>query len=127
MNIFLGKKYNKEELKRMLNNKKIKEDDEKYKELLNIVKYAFPVEYIKNNNNTIPILCIYGGNDSIIGVKHYAYLKSVLNKTNEIYLIYSRYSDHIVINYKTENDINAMREMHFQILNFSKLYFNSYL
>lgn len=127
MNIFLGKKYNKEELKRMLNNKKIKEDDEKYKELLNIVKYAFPVEYIKNNNNTIPILCIYGGNDSIIGVKHYAYLKSVLIKTNEIYLIYSRYSDHIVINYKTENDINAMREMHFQILNFSKLYFNSYL
>lgn len=124
MNNFLGKKYNKGELKGMLNNKKIKEEDEKYKELLNIVKYAFPIEYI--NNNTIPTLCIYGGKDSIIGVEHYAYLKSGLNKTNEIFFIYSRYGEHAVINYKTEDDINAMREMHFQILNFSKLYFNSY-
>ena len=44
---------------------------------------------------------------------------------DKIKIIYSRYAGHNVINYSTENGINAMREMHYQILNFAKLNFSS--
>ena len=124
MNDFIGKKYNDSELKEMIENKKIKIDNEKYKELLKMVKFAFPSYYAINN--IIPTLCVYGGNDSIIGVSQYAFLKSNSKSIKDkIKIIYSRYADHYVINYSTENGINAMREMHYQILNFAKLYFSS--
>ena len=124
MNNFIGKKYNDSELKEMIENKKIKVDNEKYQELLKIVKFAFPSYYAISN--IIPTLCVYGGNDSIIGVSQYAFLKSNSKSIKDkIKIIYSRYADHSVINYSTENGINAMREMHYQILNFAKLYFSS--
>ena len=124
MNNFIGKKYNSSELKEMISNKKIKVDNEKYQDLLKVVKFAFPSYYAIYN--IIPTLCIYGGNDSIIGVAQYAYLKSISKSIKDnIKIIYSRYADHNVINYSTENGINAMREMHYQILNFAKLYFSS--
>ena len=124
MNNFIGKKYNDSELKEMIENKKIKVDNEKYLELLKIVKFTFPSYYAISN--IIPTLCVYGGNDSIIGVSQYAYLKSNSKSIKDkIRIIYSRYAEHNVINYGTENGINAMREMHYQILNFAKLYFSS--
>jgi len=124
MNNFIGKKYNDSELKEMIENKKIKVDNEKYQELLKVVKFAFPSYYAISN--IIPTLCVYGGNDSIIGVSQYAFLKSNSKSIRDkIKIIYSRYADHSVINYSTENGINAMREMHYQILNFAKLYFSS--
>ena len=124
MNDFIGKKYNDSELKEMIENKKIKVDNEKYQELLKVVKFAFPSYYAISN--IIPTLCIYGGNDSIIGVSQYAYLKSNSKSIKDkIKIVYSRYAEHNVINYGTENGINAMREMHYQILNFAKLYFSS--
>jgi len=124
MNNFIGKKYNDSELKEMIENKKIKVDNEKYQELLKIVKFTFPSYYAISN--IIPTLCVYGGNDSIIGVSQYAFLKSNSKSIKDkIKIIYSRYADHSVINYSTENGINAMREMHYQILNFAKLYFSS--
>ena len=124
MNNFIGKKYNDSELKEMIENKKIKVDNEKYQELLKVVKFAFPSYYAISN--IIPTLCVYGGNDSIIGVSQYAFLKSNSKSIKDkIKIIYSRYADHSVINYSTENGINAMREMHYQILNFAKLYFSS--
>lgn len=124
MNNFLGKKFSKDEINQMLENKKIKEDNIKYKELINQAKYTFPIYYA--GKNIIPTLCIYGGNDSTIGVAQYAYLKNESKLIEDkIVLIYSRYADHCVVNYKTEDGINAMREMYFQILNFSELYFSS--
>ena len=68
MNAFLGKKYTDEEIKEMVDEKtkKFKEDNEKYKELMNIIKYAFPYTFI--NNKTVPTLCEYGGNDDCVGV-----------------------------------------------------------
>ena len=42
MNIFIGKKYTNEELNNKIENKtNFNENDEKYQELLNIVKYDF--------------------------------------------------------------------------------------
>ena len=35
-------------------------------------------------------------------------------------------AEHDLIGYDNENGIFAMREMHYQILNFSKTYFTSY-
>ena len=46
MNFFLGKKYTDEELQEMVENGIIKEDNPKYQEMFNIVKYAFPVNFI---------------------------------------------------------------------------------
>ena len=112
MNNFIGKKYNDSELKEMIENKKIKVDNEKYQELLKIVKFTFPSYYAINN--IIPTLCIYGGNDSIIGVSQYAYLKSNSKSIKDkIRIIYSRYAEHNVINYGTENGINAISNIKF--------------
>ena len=51
-NSFLGKKYTDEELQEMVENGIIKEDSPKYQEMFNIVKNAFPVNFI--NSNTVP-------------------------------------------------------------------------
>ena len=62
MNAFIGKRYSHEEIKDMINeNKKIKEDNDKYKELMKVIKYNFPYTFI--NNKTVPTLCEYGGNE----------------------------------------------------------------
>ena len=61
MNFFLGKKYTDEELQEMVENGIIKEDSPKYHEMFNIVKNAFPINFI--NSNTVPTLCQYGGKD----------------------------------------------------------------
>lgn len=122
MNAFIGKKYTEEELKEMVENKKIKESNEKYKELYNKVKYAFPTTYI--NSKTVPTLCQYGGNDSVIGVCHYSYLKKISQQHgNKIVNVYMKNSGHFLNDINNEKDLESVREMHYQILNFAKLYF----
>ena len=66
MNAFLGRKYTQEEVLGMIENGTIKETDSKYQEMLNRVKYAFPVTYV--NTNTVPTLCQYAGKDFIAGI-----------------------------------------------------------
>ena len=123
MNAFLGKKYSDEELKEMVENKKLKEDNDKYKELLNIVKYAFPTTYI--NSQSVPTLCQYGGFDYVIGVCHYNLLKQLSEKYgNKLVHIYMKNAGHDLISVNNENGIYAMREIHYQILKFAKTYFS---
>ena len=70
MNSFIGNKYNEKELKEMVDNKnKIKKDNEKYKTLYKIANNLFPINYI--NYDTVPVICEYGGNDSIVGIIGY--------------------------------------------------------
>ena len=69
MNKFVGNKYSDKELKEMMNNNKINYDNEKYKDLNNIVKYAYPINFI--NENSVPTLCFYGGTDTTVGIIHY--------------------------------------------------------
>ena len=47
------------------------------KKLYNSVKHSFPVSI--EDKNIIPTLCLYTGNDDVVGVVAYAYLK---NNTN---------------------------------------------
>jgi pimeloyl-ACP methyl ester carboxylesterase len=106
----------------MIENKKVKENNEKYKELFNMAKYAFPTTYI--NSKTVPTLCQYGGDDSVIGVCHYSYLKEISQKYgNKIVNVYMKNSGHFLNDINNEKDLECLREMHYQILNFAKLYF----
>ena len=118
MNNFIGGKYTDQEINNMLTN------NEKYKEMLNIVQYTFPVKFV--NKETVPTLCIYGGRDSIVGVAHYSLLKKLSEKYgNRIELIYMKYGGHMIDSYDTKDGMKAIREMHYQILNFAKTYFSS--
>ena len=88
------------------------------------MKFAFPTTYI--NNNTVPTLCQYGGDDSVIGVCHYCILKQYSEKYgNKIVNVYMKNSGHFLNNVDNKNDLNAIREMHYQILKFAKLYFTN--
>lgn len=123
MNGFLGKRYTEEETKEMMENGKIKKDSEKYQEMFNAVKYSFP--YIFIDNNTLPTLCEYAGNDSLVGISMYKYLKQLSQKYgNKLDLIYMRYADHGLISFDTENGIQAMRDIHNQILIYAQSYFS---
>ena len=77
MNDFIGGRFTSSELNDMIENKRIKTDNERYKQMIKIVKYTFPIYYI--NGNVVPTLCEYGGKDSMVGVAHYSYLKNYLN------------------------------------------------
>ena len=122
MNLFIGKKYNDKQLKEMIKDKKINIENENYIKLNKIVQNAFPINFI--NKNKVPTLCIYGGNDENIGVAHYYKLKELFEKNKiENELVYFRYGGHMLLSPYNENGLEAMKKMHFQILNFSKKYF----
>ena len=97
MNAFLGNKYSNDDIKNMLDSKgKINEDNDKYKEMLKVVKFGFITEI--DDNNKTPTICIYGGTDNVVGVTAYAYLKQKANKDGRhLELIYSRYEGHGLI------------------------------
>jgi len=124
MNAFLGLKYKDEEILEMVENGNIKENNAKYQEMLNIVKNAFPVNFV--NANTIPTLCEYGGKDYVVGIAHYSYLYSAFKKAgieNKIKLIYMKYGGHELINFDTDNGLKAMRDLNYYILDYAKTYF----
>ena len=60
------------------------------------------------------------------GVMHYSLLKKLSEKYgNKLVLIYTKYDDHDSSNYEDEDSKFAMRELHYQILNFAETYFTS--
>ena len=123
MNIFIGQKYSQNDLNEMVfDNKKINTNNTKYKELFNIVTNAFPSNII--DINKVPTICFYSGNDATVGVIQFAYLNEKAEKDgkNLIY-IYSRYADHNYLNFETENGINALRELNYQINYLAKTLF----
>ena len=124
MNEFLGNMYTEEEVKSMLIDNKINNDSEKYQEMFKKVKYSFPIKFI--NNDTIPTLCEYAGNDTLVGVGMYRFLQNLFEKYDrKLDLVYMRYANHDLISYDTVNGIKAMREMHNKVLEYAKQYFSS--
>ena len=122
MNKFIGNKYSKKELNEMLNNKKINLENEKFKEIEKIAKYCYPTNFI--NKKSVPTLCYYGGEDNVVGIAQYAELKKLSEKFgNKLELVYMKNGGHMLNDYKTENGKKAMKEIHYQILNFAKTYF----
>ena len=126
MNLFLGKKYNKTELLKLMDGNKIKTTEAKYKEMFKVAKNAIPLYFIEDN--PIPVLCEYGGKDSIVGVAQYCYLKEKYDqKGGVIDLIYMKYAGHNVNHHHhhTEQGIITMKEMNYKILDFANKYFTN--
>ena len=124
MNLFLGKKYSVVELLMMMDGNRIKTNDAKYIEMFKIAKNAIPIYFIEDN--PIPVLCEYGGNDSIVGVAQYCYLKEKYEqKGGVIDFIYMRYAGHELNHHNTEQGIIAMKEMNYKILDFANKYFTN--
>ena len=127
MNDFLGQRYSEEQIRQMLNENKINPENQLYKDLFKSSKYFFVTYLINNikNNDYIPILSEYAGNDENIGVANFKYLRQIQEKNNnfKIDYVYMRYANHSLINYDTENGLNAMQDIHNLILSYSKTYF----
>ena len=96
---------------------------EKYYEIFKKINYSLPVIYI--NENSIPTLNIYGGRDHIVGIGQYAYMEDnfVKYKNSNFTLVYSRYAPHIPFEIASENGIEKIKEMNYQILEYAKNYF----
>ncbi len=123
MNIFLGKKYSDDYLKKMIVNQKIDKNNQNFKSLFKIIQKAYPTYYI--DKNSIPTICVYGGNDHVVGFAHYSSLKKLYDQYGVINkLIYMRYGEHDINDYNTEDGIKALKEMNYQILQFTYDYFN---
>lgn len=125
MNCFLGRKFD-DNLDEIYNKEtnKIKKESEKYQELLNTVKYAFPITHV--TNNSIPTICAYGGQDIVIGIGQYAQLKTAFDKNNNknIDLAYFRYGSHD-LDFITEDGQNARKKMTNYLIDYSIKYFQS--
>jgi hypothetical protein len=125
MNSFTGNKSSEEDLKNMIENNRINEDNDKYKEMFNFIEYGFPVKYVSKDNP--PLLCVYGGKDEEIGIAHYSYLKSkyVQANNNKIELIYSKNSKHNIFQIDGKPNIDLLKKIILKIQEYSKLYFTS--
>ena len=126
INLLLGNKYSEDQLKQIFNKTYLDEENEIYKKMIALINYAIPINYV--DENSIPTLCIYGGKDFVVGIEQYALLKEKFdNKNNtKIDIIYSRNWGHSIreILEKYEG-IGETREIHYQILNYSRRYFTS--
>ena len=97
MNAWLGKPLNDSfnELFSDIGKKILNKENKIYKERMNKVKYGFPINYV--TKESIPTLCVYGGNDEYNGVAQYAQLKKAFQEKNNeknITLCYFRYGKH---------------------------------
>ena len=125
MNEFLGKRYKDEEIRQMLNGNKINYKSEEYIKLFKSSKYFFVTYHINETNEYTPILSEYAGNDENIGIANFKYLrqKNIQNKNLTIDVVYMRYANHSLIDYDTDNGVNAMRDLNTKVLEFTKNYF----
>ena len=124
MNFFVADDYSDEQYESMLDeNGKIIYNNSDFIQLKNKYMQYCPLVHIKKSS--VPTLCIYAGRDIGVSVMQYATLKKKLDENN-VYseLVYMKYGGHNTSDYETENGINAMRETHLRILNFSKHFFS---
>ena len=125
-NLMTGKKLSLDEENKLVSNNKINIVDEKYKQMYKYAKYGSPINVI--GNCTIPMLCLYGGNDNLVGVIHYSNLKKAYKENggeNNIELIYMKYAGHERFHHGAEHDIIAMKMMHAKKVEYAKKYFTN--
>ena len=109
MNLFLGRKGNSnfDEIFINIDTREINETSEKYQELLEKTRFAYPITYI--TNTSIPSLCAYSGKDERLGVAHYALLKETFDANNNTNIdgVYFRYGSHNPFDDPTDYGKNA--------------------
>ena len=74
-NLMVGKKLSQKELDSLIVDNVIQIDDPKYQEIFKCTKYGCPLYVHKNKNCTVLMLCLYGGNDNLVRVANYSYLR----------------------------------------------------
>ena len=132
-NMYTGKRYDASKLQEMLDDDgHFNYESELYQNFSEIYKYCMGSYYINktgdNNENIVPLLSEFAGNDQNSGVAQYKLIKHLSDKYPNkfpIDLVYMRYGQHSLMDYETENGINAMRDFHTKILEFSKKYFKN--
>ena len=125
INAMSGKKLTKEEVKNLLINGEINIEDKNYEKIYNFAKFASPIEII-GKKDLVPMLCLYGGNDDLIGVNHFSLLKQAYidnGHEDKIELVYMKYGGHERFHHGTDHDIIAMKKMHAKMVEYSKKYF----
>ena len=125
-NQFLGVKYQYSEIEEMLmlngSEYVINYTNVKFQDLQNRTNYAFPL-YIEDKNK-VPVLCLYSGNDEVVGIMAYGYLEEKAKKDGKtIELIYSKYTFHSYFKFDMEDSINCLRTLNIKILEFADRYF----
>lgn len=123
-NLMSGKKLAQQELDVLIINNKINTDDPKYQEMYKYAKYGYPLYVI--GKCIIPMLCLYGGNDDLVGVVHYSYLREAYINNgagDKIELVYMKYAGHERFHHNTGHDIIAMKEIHIKMIEYAKKYF----
>ena len=123
-NLMIGKKLSQQELDKLIINNQIQTQDEKYQKIYKYAKYGSPLNVI--GNCIIPMLCLYGGNDDLVGMVHYSYLREAYIKNgggDNIELVYMKYGGHERFHHGTEHDIKAMKDMHSKMVDYAKKYF----
>ena len=121
-NLMTGKKFKLQELDEMIINDELNRDDPKYQEMYKYAKYGSPLELI--GNCTIPMLCLYDGNDGLVA--HYSNLhQAYINNgaKNNIELVYMKYAGHERFHHGSPHDIEAMKKMHSRMVDYAKTYF----
>ena len=71
--------------------------------------------------------CLYGGNDDLVGVAHYCYLREKYVENggeNNIGLVYMKYAGHERFYHGIEHDIIAMKEIHVKMVEYAKKIFD---
>ena len=124
INAMSGKMLTKEEVNNLMDNGEVNTSDEKYQHIYNFSKYGSPIEVI--GKKFMPTLCLYGGNDDLVGVNHYSLLRQAYidhGQEDKIELVYMKYGGHERFHHGTEHDIIAMKEMHAKMVEYGKKYF----
>ena len=126
LNLMVGKILQQEQLDKLVVDGDSKTDSEDYKKIYNLAKYGFPIEFI--NDNLLPMLCLYGGNDDLVGLMHYSYLKEAYERNggkDKIELIYMKDAGHERYYHGIQKDFDAMQKMHYKMVEYAKQYFTS--
>ncbi len=111
MNLFLGNK-----------KKEITKDNEKYQELVEKVKLAYPVTYAEKT--IVPTLCLYTGKDIVIRVRHYTYLKSKFGAKDKLDHLYCPSLPHKIYVKDSNETLKCLTNLNTRIVNFSNKYFS---
>jgi len=128
MNDWLGR-YNEsnfDEIFISIETKEINETSEKYQELVEKTRFAYPITYI--TDTSIPTICVHGGKDEYIGVAHYSLLKEKFDENNNpnISLAYFRYGTHNPFDDETEYGINATIKFQEIFANYTMTYLDTF-
>ena len=111
MNLFLGYKY-----------KEITKEDKRCEQLFKQFQYIFPIEYA--DKNVVPTLSLYTGKDTIIGVRHYSYLKSKFVDKSKIDLVYCKNLPHEMYVKDSQDSNKCFTDLFTKIFIYSNNYFS---